>query len=425
MTVENPNAQEYPDPGLEISPVLALASNRNYRLMWGVGFSAVHARMMAVLVSGYLVLGLTNSVFLTQLAGVSFLLPQVFMGIFSGLVADAFDRRKVVLVTFIIDFLLFGCLGTLLFLGLANEMIVLGISFLIGISFNLDMVARRTMVIDIVGKDLLTTAVPLDNLNMTIGSLSGPVIAGVVLKLFSEEHYYNVALIYMLIATLYLVAIFFLRKISLERTHQGNSFDLRNSYRFVTDGFREVLSDRAIVGVLGITVLMNVSFFSFKPMIPVFAEKVLYVDPVAMGLLAGASGFGSLFGSIFIAAKRNIRSKSAYYSGGTLLSLGLLFLFSFSRNYPVSLILQVLSGVSTAAFGAMQATLILLYAKEEMRGRAMGILSLAIGAEPIGGILLGVLAEILDPGIAVGLVTGTGLILTVGWVIVAKEMRRL
>ena len=101
MTVENPNAQIHPDTGLGISPVFALASNRNYRLMWGVGFSAVHARMMAVLVSGYLVLGLTNSVFLTQLAGVSFLLPQVFMGIFSGLVADAFDRRKVVLVTFI------------------------------------------------------------------------------------------------------------------------------------------------------------------------------------------------------------------------------------------------------------------------------------------------------------------------------------
>ncbi|MEE2701191.1 MAG: MFS transporter [Chloroflexota bacterium] len=425
MTVENPNAQSHPDTGLGISPVFALASNRNYRLMWGVGFSAGPARRRAVRPPPPAPPGLTNSVFLTQLAGVSFLLPQVFMGIFSGLVADAFDRRKVVLVTFIMDFLLFGCLTALLFLGLANEMVVLGISFLVGISFNLDMVARRTMVIDIVGKDLLTTAVPLDNLNMTIGSLSGPVIAGVALKLFSEEHYYNVALIYMLIATLYLVAIFFLLKIRIKPTNQDNSFDLRGSYRFVAEGFREVLSDKAIVGVLGITVLMNVSFFSFKPMIPVFAEKVLYVDPVAMGLLAGASGLGSLFGSIFIAAKRNIRSKSAYYSGGTLLSLGLLFLFSFSRNYPASLILQVLSGVSTAAFGAMQATLILLYAKEEMRGRAMGILSLAIGAEPIGGILLGVLAEILDPGSAVGLVTGTGLVLTVGWVIVAKEMRRL
>ena len=170
---------------------------------------------------------------------------------------------------------------------------------------------------------------------------------------------------------------------------------------------------------------MNVAFFSFKPMIPVFAEKVLFVDPAAMGFLGGASGIGSLFGSIFIAAKRNIRSKSAYYSAGTLISLGLLIIFSFSRSYPLSLVLLILAGVSTSAFGAMQATLILLSAKEEMRGRAMGILSLAIGAEPIGGILLGVLAEILGPSDAVGVVAVAGFILTVVWVIVAKQMRRL
>jgi len=425
MNVKNPKPKDQLDTESGVSPVFLVASNRNYRLMWGVGFSAMQARMMAVLVSGYLVLKLTDSVFLTQLAGVAFLLPQVFMGIFTGLVADTFDRRKVVLVAFIIDFVMFAFLGTLLFLGLANEIIVFGISFLIGISFNLDMVARRTMVIDIVGKDLLTTAVSLDNLNMTIGGLLGPVIAGILLQVLSEDHFYNVAFIYMLIASLYLVAIFFLIRIRLEWAQIHNSFALRRSYRFVAEGFREVISNRAIVGVLGITVLMNVAFFSFKPMIPVFAEKVLFVDPAAMGFLGGASGIGSLFGSIFIAAKRNIRSKSAYYSAGTLISLALLIIFSFSRSYPLSLVLLILAGVSTSAFGAMQATLILLSAKEEMRGRAMGILSLAIGAEPIGGILLGVLAESLGPSDAVGVVAVAGFILTVGWVIVAKQMRRL
>ena len=60
-----------------------------------------------------------------------------------------------------------------------------------------------------------------------------------------------------------------------------------------------------------------------------------------------------------------------------------------------------------------------------MRGRSMGILSLAIGAEPIGGIMLGGLAEAFGPGQAVGMVAGTGFVLTVVWVMFAREMRQL
>ena len=69
--------------------------------------------------------------------------------------------------------------------------------------------------------------------------------------------------------------------------------------------------------------------------------------------------------------------------------------------------------------------MILISAREEMRGRAMGILSLAIGAEPIGGIMLGVMAERLGPSTAVGLMTVSGLAITAVWTYFAKEMRRL
>ncbi len=393
--------------------------------MWVVGLCAMLARMMAVLVSGYLVLQLTGSVFLTQMAGVSFLLPQVFMGVFTGVIADAFDRRKLVFGAFVIDALVLGLATVLVITETVTAWRILSLGFLAGVSFNVDMVARRTFVIDLVGRDLLPSAVPLDNLNMTVGLLLGPMIAGILLEVIPEDDFLNVATVYGLVTALYVVAAFLLIRVRPRVPQQRVALSLRKTFIAVGEGFRVTAGNRAIVGVLGITVLMNVSFFSFNPMIPVFAEQVLHVQPTAMGLLGGASGIGSIFGALFIATRRQIRRKSVYYYVGTLVSLVLLTLFAASTSFTLSFTLLVLAGAATSGFGAMQATLVLLSAREEMRGRAMGILSLAIGAEPIGGIMVGALAEAFGPGPAVGMVAGTGFVLTVVWVMFAKEMRKL
>lgn len=382
------------------------------------------ARWIAMLVSGYLVLQLTDSVFLSQMAGVAFLLPQTFMGVFTGVIADAYDRRTLIGLGFLANALLFALLAALVFTETATAPRILGINFLIGISFNLDMVVRRTFLIDIVGKEMLTSAVSLDTVNMTVAVLLGPVLAGVLLEEIPEDGFVNVASIYSLIACCYVAAVALMLRVKPQIREKAN-ISLKQTMAFISEGFREVSQSRAMVGVLGVTVLMNLAFFPFMPLIPVFAERVLEVEPAAMGLLGAASGVGSLVGATFIAARGNIQRKSIYYYGGTLISMGILAVFSLSTSFPLSLALLMLAGATISGFGTMQATLILISASEEMRGRAMGILSLAIGAEPIGGIMLGVTAEWLGPRQAVGLMTVSGLAMTAVWTYFAKEMRRL
>ncbi len=405
-------------------PIVQVVANRDYRLLWGAGLFAMMARWIAMLVSGYLVLQLTDSVFLSQMAGVAFLLPQTFMGVFTGVVADAYDRRTVIGVAFLANALLFALLAGLVFTETATAPRILAINFLIGISFNLDMVVRRTFVIDIVGKEMLTSAVSLDTVNMTVAVLVGPVLAGVLLGVIPEDGFVNVAIIYSLIASFYVAAVALMLRVRPQIRQKAN-ISLKQTLAFISEGFREVSRSRAMVGVLGVTVLMNLAFFPFMPLIPVFAEKVLEVEPAAMGLLGAASGVGSLVGATFIAARGNIQRKAIYYYGGTLISMGILAVFSLSTSFPLSLALLMLAGATISGFGTMQATLILISAREEMRGRAMGILSLAIGAEPIGGIMLGVMAEWLGPRQAVGLMAVTGLAITAVWTYFAKEMRRL
>ena len=247
-------------------PIIQIVANRDYRLLWAAGLFAMMARWIAVLVSGYLVLKLTDSIFLTQMAGVAFLLPQTFMGVFTGVIADAYDRRTVIGVAFIANALLFALLAVLVFSETATAPRILAINFLIGVSFNLDMVVRRTFVIDIVGKEMLTSAVSLDTVNMTVAVLVGPVLAGVLLDVIPENGFVNVAFIYSLIASFYVAAVVLIIRVKPQLRQKAN-ISLKQTMAFISEGFREVSKSRAMVGVLGVTVLMNLAFFCFMPMI--------------------------------------------------------------------------------------------------------------------------------------------------------------
>ena len=98
-------------------------------------------------------------------------------------------------------------------------------------------------------------------------------------------------------------------------------------------------------------------------------------------------------GSILIASASNLTHHGRVYLGGSVAGLIMLLIFSFSQWYGVSLALMLMLGLGTAGFGAMQATIMLLVSRDDMRGRGLGILTLAIGAGPIGGLMLGTMAD--------------------------------
>ena len=82
---------------------------------------------------------------------------------------------------------------------------------------------------------------------------------------------------------------------------------------------------------------------------------------------------------------------------GSLASLVALLLFSMSKWYLLSLPLLLLLGIGTSGFGTMQSTIVLLVSKPEIRGRALGVVTLAIGAGPIGALTVGAASEWIGP----------------------------
>ena len=97
--------------------------------------------------------------------------------------------------------------------------------------------------------------------------------------------------------------------------------------------------------------------------------------------------------------------------------------FAASQWFVVSLPVLILLGLGTAGFGTMQATIIVISASDEMRGRALGVISLAIGAGPIGALLIGAVAETTSPATGITIFAIVG-ILSLGLVsLLMPELR--
>ncbi len=375
--------------------------------------------------SGYLVLQLTDSTFQTQLVGVAFFSSMLLGGILSGVVADAFDRKRVLIAAHLIDLAVLGITVFLVFTGLAEGWHIVMLSAVYGVPHTLDMAARRTFALDIVGRSGISYANALEGMSMMAAGMLGPFLAGALIDLIPLGKSAEAATPYLFIMIIYATALLALLRVRSPKTQNKIPIRLTAILTPIGEGARAVASNRAVIGTLGVIVIMNLLYYSYIPLVPVFADKVLGVGPTLLGVLASSQGFGAFLTAIFITTRPRINRNSTYFVVGTAVAFSGLLVFSLSSFYPLSVAGLILAGLGMSGFVSMVFTLVLLSVGEEMRGRAMGFANTAIGISPLSMLALGWLAEAIGPGQAVSISALIGLVLSVLWSYRSREMRRL
>lgn len=405
-------------------PVLDVLTEEDYRLLWTAGWAWHSCRWIWVIIAGYLVLQLTGSTFQTQLVGVAWSTPMLILGVFSGLIADSFDRRRILIAIHVLNLVFALAMVILILTGLIQAWHILALTGCIGLSNTLDMAARRTFVSDLVNRSNLPFALALESMSMTGAMMIGPWVGGALVD-FVPLGTAGAGSSYLIVIFLYLISLVQLRRTTPAKYPANTTFSPFTALANTWEGMQDIAKNRAAIGALGVTVLVNLFFFSYTPLIPVFAQNVLEVNATLMGILGGAQGAGALMGSMFIASRKHIGRNSNYYVYGSIFAFINLLIFSFSRSFPLSVLSLMMAGFGIAGFSTMQATIILLSVKDEIRGRAMGMVNMAIGALPIGMLIVGVLAETLGPIQSTNLSASFGL-LTLGiWAWRSKAMRQI
>ena len=350
----------------------------------------------------WLVLVLTSSPWKVALVGFFGTVPMLLLGAIGGVLADRMDRHRLLLVTQIVSLLSAVTLALLLQTDEVRLWHVYLLIFVSGVGWALEMPSRRLAVHDLIGRSGLTNAVALDSVGMNTSRMLGPVLAGVLIALI------DVSGGYIVVCAFYVIAVALIWWVKLPQKSErvrGSPNVLRN----LAEGLRYVRESNVILATVLVTVLMNLLLFPYMQMVPVIARDFLDIGPALMGTLAAGEGFGALIGAVVIAST-NIRYHGRVYLGGSMVGLIAVITFSVSRSYFISLPVLVGLGLGTAGFGTMQGIIIILMAREDMRGRALGVMSIAIGAGPAGALLIGGIASATSAPFAIGLQGALGMI---------------
>lgn len=342
---------------------------------------------MELVVLGWLVFDLSNSARMVSLVGFCRTLPLLLVSLFSGPIIDYIGRRRVVIAAQTANLLAYLAIVLLLWSGMAAPWNIAIVVFCLGTAWALDWPTRRSLVPDMLGKERMLDGLLLESFMAGFARIIAPSMAGALIA------HYGAIGCYIVMACLSFCALSIL--IPLLRgagPREAKPFTMA-SLPVMADGWRYVRSNKIILVIMAITLVMNVWIFPYISLLPVFARDVLHKGPVELGFLSTATGLGSFFGLFLLHFLRQRISVGILFIAGTGWMCAALAIFALSHEYALSWAMLLCAGVGMSFFGTLQSSIVLLATSDEMRSRVMGILVLAIGGDPLGQLQIGMLAE--------------------------------
>jgi len=370
-----------------------------YRLLWLSSTVWWFARWIDILITGWATLQLTNSAWDVALIGFYRNIPVPLFGAFTGAIADRLDRRLLVIAAQTTNALVGLTVGLLLFSGRLAFWHLAVANILLGLAYAIDFPSRRSIVPDLVGREFLVPAMVLESICMNVSRVVGPLLAGAVLATLSLPS------CFLLLAGTYAVGILPLLAMRLPFRGTAKAAPMR---RFIAEGLSFCRKYEPVRGVLLITLLMNCFAFPYQQLLSVFARDILQVGPMGFGLLGAGDGIGSLLGATALMSSGRLRRQGWVFVLGSLGVCAAVIVFAFSPFYALSVLALIAAGVGHSGFSTLQSTIILQIVGDAMRGRVMGILTLAIGMATPGMLIMGSIAGALGAPWAVGLSTAAG-----------------
>ena len=372
---------------------------------------------MQMLVMAWLAYEITNSAFLVAVFAALRLTPRLF-GPFLGAVADKVNRHKLLLATQILQIILASTLAILISTGLLEFWSLSVIGFIGGVAWGTTYTTRSAMAMDIVGQDNVTNAMALNVGAMNTTRAIGPALGGVLIPLFGPANCLWIAIVWGVMA---MVALFKVR-IPAKTTALGQKSILQG----LNEGFKFIIHHRNMLSLLLISVMANLTVWpTYQSFMAVFAKDNLGLGADGLGFLYTAMGVGALIGAITLASLGNFKRKGLAYLYGTALYGFFFGAFALSRSLPLALVLIGLSGLGSSLFTTLMSTLMLKMAPEDMRGRAMGFLTMAIGVQPFACLALGAVANYIGASLTTAISCGMLVLVIIVISLALPNIRRL
>lgn len=378
-------------------------------MLWLSNICFFGGTWIQTLILGWLVFDTTDSELLLAVFTAVRLAPML-LGPLAGVLSDRYDRVRLLVTACLLALGTVVVLATLTSLDLAPYWVILMGGLVIGLAHSPSQPARSALVAELVGPRNLSNANALNAMAMSLPQVVGPAIGGALISVLGAPTALWISTLWYIGSLLALIPV--------RGDRRGNPADRDGVLTMLTGGIRSILRNRLAATVLGITVLANVFLWPiYQSFMPVFAKSILGLDAAGLGWLLTCNGVGGLIGSIVVAWLGDFRFKGGVFVVGTAAWAGLWSLFALSDTVPVSFALMAGIGFTSAFFGVLQTTLLLLTTEASIQGRALGVQELAIGVMPVAALGLGAIAETagIGPTTFVSALSMVAALLAVGW----------
>lgn len=359
--------------------------NKNFRLFFtGQSISLLGTWMQKTAVS-WVIYSLTQSKFMLGVSVFATLFPTALFSLYGGIVADRYNRYKVLLFTQVIS-LIQAILLTLAVAFFKQYAVweIIGLSVVLGIINGFDAPARQSLIRDFIqDKANLPNALALNSSMVNLAKLIGPAIAGIMLDKYSDVVCFG------LNALSFIPVIVSLLLMKLPKQVIAPKADKK-----VIEEFAEVVTyirnTPEVSSVLIFVAVMSLLVLPFTTLTPVFAKDIFHGSAYTLGIIDGAIGFGAMTGALFLASLKQGSDLSKVLAINTMIfGLGL-GLFSQVLLLPLALLF-----ITVGAFGMMSVrtvsnTIIQLHVPNHFRGRVISIYLMTLTLMmPIGSLLIG------------------------------------
>lgn len=365
-----------------LSRVFRAFQYRDFRVMWIGACTSSVGTWMQKLAQSWLVYDISGSAFYLGLDAFLGEIAIILFSLIGGVFADRTSRRKLLIMSQVIQMTCAFLLATLVYFGMRQIWPIMCLSFIVGLAQSFGGPAYSALVPTLVEPDDLANAIALNSIQFNLARVIGPVLGGIALKKLGAPWCFGLNGL-SFVAVIITLAMIRVRFTPVPSAGQSVLASMKQGIAFIRQ--RE-----SMVTLIFLAFSMTLVGFPMIAFLPVFARQVFHGGPDAYTALLSSSGLGSVAGALIVAAfgrKRNL-GKAALIM---LLAFGVMMTsFALSKEVTWSCVFLFLSGAAMIGVFAMVSSLVQLITADHMRGRVMSVYNVAFrGGMPIGSIILG------------------------------------
>jgi len=334
---------------------------------------------------------LTGSAVILGIMALTNAVPQLVFSLYAGVLADRFAKKYIILITQGVAAFSMIIVAVALSLGYLSPQhsnswwIIMAAAVIQSIAMALMTPARQAIMLELVGRERLMNAVAINTVGMSIFQVVIPIVGGVLIDAI------GFTAIYYIMSGLSLLSIIFLSFVPITRS-TTKSIHNQNVISNINDGLKYTWRNPTILFVMWFTLVCMILTSPQMTMMAIYADKILKVGAIGMGILQSISGISSLVVSLVLATLPSKKRGLLLIISGLVSGLALV-VFAFSRSMALSSVIMAVTGFASTVNMLASMTLLQAYSDVAYLGRVLSIQSLGMGLSGLGGFISGIMAE--------------------------------